>query len=136
METTPRYTFGKSEKLKSVKQIDQLFKTGASFSVFPFRVVYKILPGATGNVQAGFSVSKRYFKNAVDRNRVKRLMREGYRLQKNELLHSCENEMKVLNTFFIYTGNELPDYDTVFEKMHAAIKRLKKAIHENPAANT
>lgn len=136
MQTAPRYTFGKNEKLKSRKQIELLFKAGLSFSVFPFRVVYIITPDAGGNVQAGFSVSTRYFKKAVDRNRVKRLMREGYRLQKRELLDSCAAETKNLDVFFIYTGNELPDYDTVFEKMHAALKRLKKAIHENPAANT
>lgn len=63
-------------------------------------------------------------------------MREGYRLQKNQLLQRCENENKNLDVFFIYTGNEVPEYDLVFDKIHAAIKRLEKVIHENTASNT
>lgn len=87
-------------------------------------------------VQAGFSVSTRYFKKAVDRNRIKRLMREGYRLQKNALAASPAAAAKKINVFFIYTGNELPAYELVFEKMGAALKRLQKITNENAAANT
>lgn len=122
--------------MKSRKQTEQLFKEGKSFSVFPLRLVYLLKQEQEGKMQAGFSVSTRYFKKAADRNRIKRLMRECYRLQKNELKALCENEARALLMFFIYTGNELPDYNTIFEKVHAAIKRLKKAIHENPAANS
>ena len=136
MENSRRHTLGKEERLKSRKQTDLLFREGKSFSVFPFRVVYRVLPGLTGRAQAGFSVSARYFKKAVDRNRIKRLIREGYRLQKNQLLQRCENENKNLDVFFIYTGNEVPEYDLVFDKIHAAIKRLEKVIHENTASNT
>ena len=138
METRQRYTLGKTEKLKSRKLIEQVFKQGKSFSSFPFRVVYvfaeeeKIPYG----VQAGFSVSTKFFKNATDRNRIKRLMREGYRLQKNELLQLVKEKNKNLAVFFIYTGNELPEYDLVFEKTGSAIKRLQKITNETIAANT
>ena len=80
-----RYTLGKEERLKSRKLIDQLFKEGKSFSSFPFRVVWKYLPSASDSfLKAGFTVSTKHFKKAVDRNRIRRLMKEAYRLQKNE----------------------------------------------------
>lgn len=137
METQVRYTLGKTEKLKSRKLIEQVFKQGKSFSNFPFRVVYlftedeKIIQG----VQAGFSVSTKFFKNATDRNRIKRLMREGYRLQKNNLQEAVKKNNKRLAVFFIYTGNELPEYDEVFEKIGNALKRLQKITNETIPSN-
>lgn len=136
METPQQYQFGKNEKLKSRKQIEQLFKEGKSFSNFPFRVVYVFVNEDTAILQAGFSVSTRYFKKAVDRNRIKRLMREAYRLQKNTLYNAVVASAKKLNVFFIYTGNELPEYELIFEKMGASVKRLQKITNENTAAST
>ncbi len=71
-----------------------------------------------------FSVSKKYFKKAVDRNRIKRLMREAWRLQKNMLEEKIID--KPLAVFIIYTGNDLPKYNIVFEKITAIINRLIK----------
>jgi ribonuclease P protein component len=142
LATTQPYTLGKNDKLKSRKSIEQLFKEGKSFSNFPFRVLY--LQAATGNLhgeflkghlQTAFSVSKRYFKKAVDRNRIKRLMREGWRLQKNELLNNCKTSNTSLLVFIIYTGNELPEYTVVFEKIGIVIKRLQKMNNETVASN-
>lgn len=79
-------------------------------------------------LQAGFTVSARNFKKAVDRNRIKRLMRECYRLQKINLKISLEENKKELAVFFIYTGNEIPKYDEVFEKTGSALKRLEKIL--------
>lgn len=135
MATTTRYKFGKNEKLKSRKKIEGLFKTGKSFSLFPFRVVY-LFTDDEQSLQAGFSVSTRNFKKAVDRNRVKRLMRESYRLQKRLLTDTLFAANKQLSVFFIFTGNEVPDYQLVFEKMTAVIKRFQKIAHENTAADT
>lgn len=136
METPQQYQFGKNEKLKSRRQIEQLFKEGKSFSSFPFRVVYIFVNDEAATLQAGFSVSARYFKKAVDRNRIKRLMKEGYRLQKNTLYNTVVASAKKLNVFFIYTGNELPEYELIFEKMGASVKRLQKITNENIAAST
>lgn len=79
-------------------------------------------------LQAGFTVSSRLFKKAVDRNRIKRLMRESYRLQNNNLKITLEENHKNLAVFFIYTGKELPEYEEVFEKMGGALKRLEGMV--------
>lgn len=104
--------------------IQQLFKEGKSFSHFPFRVIYLENETQPNCLQAGFTVSTRHFKKSVDRNRIKRLMRESYRLQKNDLHSSLEDTHKKLAVFFLYTGNELPEYDLVFEKFGTALPRL------------
>ncbi len=135
METKQRYTFKKDEKLKSRKTIEQLFKDGQSFSNFPFRVLWKFNDAAKVLLQTGFAVSSKHFKKAVDRNRIKRLMREAYRLQKNELQLQLQ-EQKRIAVFIIYVGNELPDHTFIFEKMDHVLKRLIKITNEDISANT
>lgn len=136
MESKQRYTFKKEERLKSRKAIEQLFDQGKSFSIFPFRVLWQFKETPNFILQSGFAVSTKHFKNAVDRNRIKRLMREAYRLQKNELREQLKKQKKQLAVFFIYTGNELPDYDLVFKKTNSALARLIKTAHETDLADT
>ncbi len=135
MEPKQRYTFKKDEKLKSRKAIEQLFEKGKSFSNFPFRVLWKFKETPGSVLQSGFAVSSKHFKNAVDRNRIKRLMREAYRLQKNELQGQLKQQQKQLAVFFIYTGNELPEYDLIFKKTGSALIRLIKIVNENNPAD-
>ena len=129
-------TFKKEEKLKSGKLIELLFKKGLSFSNFPFKILYLFTKNNIAPLQAGFAVSTKKFKHAVDRNRIKRLIREAYRLQKNELTGVLKFHEKFLIVFFIYTGNEIPEYVDVYEKMQSALIRLNKIVDESPAGNS
>lgn len=136
MEDKKRYTFSKGEKLKSRKAIEQLFSGGKAFSNFPFRIVWMFNSVDAEPLQAGFTVSSKHFKKSVDRNRIKRLMREAYRLQKNELQERLAGNQKSIAVFFIYIGNELPKYDFIFEKTGHVINRLIKIANENSLADT
>lgn len=132
-----RYTLGKEERLKSRKIIDLLFKEGKSFSNFPFRIVWKYLPLESNNfLQAGFTVSTKHFKKAVDRNRIRRLMKEAYRLQKNALQQNLGHSNKRLGIFFIYVGKEIPAYTLVVEKFAIIIERLQKIVNEKSSTNS
>lgn len=122
-----QFTLGKNERLKSRKQIEQLFKSGQRFISAPFRVFYLFQPVA-GNIssplQAGFGASSRNFKTAVARNRIKRLTREAWRLQKNILQDRLAEQNRKLNVFFIYTGKELPVYEDVYKSVNTALVKL------------
>ena len=93
------------------------------------------LPSQPVVLQAGFTVSSKHFKNAVDRNRVKRLTRETYRLQKNALAASLEQKQKCMAVFLIYLGNELPEYQSLLVRTGAVLKRLIKISNEDSQAN-
>lgn len=129
-----QFTLGKNERLKSRKLIEQLFKQGKSFNAFPFRVYY--LFQSSFALQFGAGVSNKNFKKAVDRNRIKRLTREAWRLQKNDLEDLLTKKNKKLSVFFIYTQKELPDYKTVYDKTGLILKKLVKAVNETDSSNT
>ena len=120
-----KQTFSAAEKLKSKKIIDQLFKEGKSVAQSGFTLVY--LPAALNTfypVQAGFTVPKRFFKRAVDRNRVKRLMREAYRAHKYELYKKLAAEQKQLAIMFVYSGKKLPELAETTKAITACMKKI------------
>lgn len=131
-----QFTLGKNERLKSRKLIEQLFNEGKGFSIAPFKVYYLIIkqkdvqqsmqdrPRGIFNLQFGVGVSRKTFKKAVERNRIKRLTREVFRLQKKELQEILKQKDFQLNIFFIYTGKELPDFKTVEEKVRVALQKI------------
>lgn len=81
-------------------------------------------------LQAGFGVSVKNFKKAVDRNRVKRLMKEAYRVQKTELQNTLTFKNIHLAFFFIYTVRDMPEHTVMTSKISLALKRLQKQIDE------
>ena len=129
MQQNPqRYFLRKQHRLKSRKAIDLLFKKGKSFSNFPFRVCWQKVDEK--GLKAGFTASSKNFKHAVDRNRIKRLIKEAYRLQKNNLEEIVQTKFSGLHLFFIFSGKEIPTYEFVFEKMNATLKRIIKLLNE------
>jgi ribonuclease P protein component len=121
-----QYSLGKNERLKSRKSIEELFDKGRRFNVSGVRVYYSIEKRAGDNylLRAGFSASSRIFKTAVHRNRIKRLLREAWRLQKQELNQQLAEQSKRLNVFLIYTGKELPLYPEVFSSVKKLVSKL------------
>lgn len=128
MDTVPRFFLKKEHKLKSRKAIAALFTSGHSFTYFPLRVCWLAVHEA--GVKAGFTCSSRVFKHATDRNKIKRLLREAYRLQKNELVQLAGTKQQGLHVFFMYTHKQMPTYAELHAKMQKALARLQLTIHE------
>jgi ribonuclease P protein component len=105
------FTYQKTDKLKSRKQTQHLFSTGQAINVFPIRLIYTIEPipstaanlSLTSVLQAGVGAPSRTFRKAVQRNRVKRLLREAYRLEKPNFISQAALDNKRVNLFFLYT---------------------------------
>ena len=135
MSHSKPYSLGKSERLKSRKQIDELFQTVKKITQFPFRLLYRTEPGKA-IIKAGFTVSSKNFPRAVDRNRIKRLSREAYRLQKKELETGVLKNDRILHLFFIYTAREITPYKEISVRLKQVMDKLVKVIHENHSANT
>lgn len=131
-----QFTLGKNERVKSRKRIEQLFSEGQRFTVSPYRVFYVLGEFSNSTLQFGVGVSTRNFKKAVDRNRIKRLTREGWRLQKKELKETLETSNKELSVFLIFTGKELPEYNFVKEKLTVILNKLLKLVDENSTPHT
>lgn len=113
-----KQSFPKEEKLKSQKLIERLFQEGSSAKSFPLKAFWVEEPTLSKS-KIAFSVPKRNFKKAVDRNRIKRLMREGYRLQKNAFL---SNDGKKFAILFVYLGREIPSQSDVTRAIASVLK--------------
>ena len=99
-----RYTLGKEEKLKSKTLIEQLFAEGKNVKSFPFRLIYlKVNHADEFPIKVGFSVPKRNIKLAVNRNRIKRLMREVYRKNKHFIAEKLNDQYIFM---LVYTAKD------------------------------
>lgn len=125
-----KHTLGKNERLKSRKRIEELFKNGIILHHFPFKVLYKNAGQGDERYPAKFavSVSKRFFKRAVDRNRIKRKIREAYRLNKLPLYNSLADNDQNLSLFVIYTAKEELDYDKINNEVDLILQKLQKRL--------
>lgn len=124
MNNEVRHTLPKSERLCSKKALDELFGGGhQSVASFPLRAVFMTSEEAGARILV--SVSKRFFKRAVHRNRIKRQLREAYRLQKELLV--VPGEMGI-NIAFLWTNNEILPTDVVMQKMRKVLLRINDAL--------
>ena len=124
-----KQTYGKTEKLKSKIIIEKLFTEGKTVSAYPLRLVYlKTALTEDVSIQTGVSVSKRNFKLAVDRNRIKRLLREAYRLNKNTHFNSLTSQYAFM---ILYFGKDIPSYDFVEKKVNILFEKFSKVETEN-----
>ncbi|TRX72433.1 ribonuclease P protein component [Carboxylicivirga sp. M1479] len=122
-----RFTFKKQERLCSRDTIQSLFDKGQSFVKYPFRVTYMELDkNEKADAQILVSVSKRRFKRAYKRNRLKRLIREAYRLNKHQLTDELKERNVKLAIAFIYLPTEILDYTSIEKAMQKALKRVGK----------
>jgi len=124
-ENTKDYTFGRDEKLKSKKLIDFLFAKGKGISSNPIRLIYYKEELEREKPLVMFSVSKKNFKRAVDRNKIKRQMREVYRLHRDSYFSEKAKNPYLLA--FIYNAKEKIPYKVLEKKLNLALERLTAA---------
>ena len=117
-----KQTFRKSERLHSKKDIQELFQKGSSFYLYPFKVLFLVSEEDTRH-QVLVSVSKRKFKRAVDRNLIKRRIKEAYRLNKHQL-HSEALTQPSMRIAYIYTGKDIPEFQFLENRLRKTLKRL------------
>lgn len=119
------FKFPKREKLKSKKLIDRLFAEGKSVTAFPLKLIYLNceLPEDL-RAQVGVVAPKKNIKSAVHRNRVKRLMRESYRLNKHLVFNNSEGSFAFL---FLYLGKKMPSYTEIESAMTKTMSKFLKA---------
>jgi len=124
-----KFTLGKDEKLKSRKLIEHLFAEGKRVKSYPLQLIYlQIDHDSEFPIKVGFSVPKKVVKLAVDRNRIKRMMREAYRLNKYLI---SENIKEPYIFMFIYTDKEEPNYVDLEEILKRVFVKFLSKIEED-----
>ncbi|MBB1644551.1 ribonuclease P protein component [Sphingobacterium sp. UME9] len=124
------YKFGKDERLSSKKRINQLFTKGKSFIAFPLRVIYA--PRSDESmppVSVLVNVPKRKIKIVPKRNKVKRLIREAYRLNKHKLIEQIGRD-QALDLAFLYLHNEPLSFREINDSVLKAIAKIKVYLGE------
>jgi ribonuclease P protein component len=128
------HKFPKKQRLTSEKSIVRLFASGKKFTFFPLKMVCLVTEEArpeSENLKALFTVSKRNFKRATDRNLIKRRLREAYRLNKSllkdvNLLHTANYDVA-----FIYIGKEITDFRLIDDKMKSLLMKFSMLTYTN-----
>ncbi|AWX44475.1 Ribonuclease P [Flagellimonas maritima] len=123
------FSFSKKEKLKNKKLFEELFIGGKGISAFPVKLLYVRTQFDDGpHIKVGVVAPKKKFKSAVKRNRIKRLLREAYRLNKHLVFNNIEGDFAFL---FLYLGKQMPTFEEVDTSIKQLLKGfLKKESHE------
>ncbi len=125
MNEGERFKFAKKERISGTKRVESLFVKGNSFMAYPFRVVWLKGDAASATMASVLvSIPKKRLRRAVDRNRMKRLAREAYRLHKPQLKEVLKEDALHLEVAFIYVGNEPSDFLTIQKGIVKAIREL------------
>jgi len=127
-----RFSLQATERLRLRKQIETLFQSGEAFSLFPFRVVYRFVarePVEVSPVRVGFVVPKKRIRKAVHRNRIRRLAKEAWRLQKHDL-YAAMPENRQLHCFLIFTGKEPFTFPDAEKAVAGLLKKLARLASE------
>jgi ribonuclease P protein component len=129
MEVTPNDRhFRKAERLCGTIRTERLFTEGKGFIVYPLRIVYRWIDEDAQHAKLLISVPKKKIRCAVDRNRLKRLIREAYRNNKHLIDAAFYKEGKSLHLGIVYLASELVDYGLMEEKIITSISRLNKGL--------
>lgn len=125
-----KFSYNKKEKLKSRKQLQQLFTKGKTFSIFPVKVFFELNETQDNIIKTGVGVSSRNFKKAVHRNYIKRLLREVYRTEKTELIKFLKEQNKQISLFLLYVDKAMPEYNLLKQKIKKSLDKLMIELNE------
>ena len=123
-----QFIFPKKEHLCGEIRIGKLFAEGTAFIVYPLRVVYKLTDERVVSVKVMVGAPKKRFKSAVKRNRLKRLMRESYRLNKSILIEKCIEKNINIQIAFNYIADVELDFKTIQTKMRIALTKISDSV--------
>lgn len=136
-----RYTLGKEEKLRHKTLVDGVFSKGKTLYEYPLRLSYRILdgeklagsfrrevPAGIGRMQMMITVPKKKMKRAVDRVRMRRLIREAYRLNRHVVSHALPSDAATLSLAFVYLNSEKADYQAIERKMKRLLGEMARRL--------
>lgn len=133
---TNKFTYQKKDKLKSRKQMQFLFSKGTAINMHPIRLLYTIEKEeagifSNGLLQAGVGAPSRQFRKAVKRNKVKRLLREGYRLEKPDFMNAMSLTNTRLNLFFLYVDVNVQSQQQIQATIKLLLQKLADKLKSN-----
>lgn len=132
MNEEKRFRFTKIERVTGDKRIETLFAKGKSFLSYPFRVVFhETVCDEKRSLSILISIPKKRLKSAVNRNRMKRLSREAYRLNKHQFIDGDNLRNEHVDVAFIYVADKLCEYATVEKGIQKALKELNRRFLRN-----
>lgn len=130
------YKFSKKERICKRNDFQLLSLKGNSFYSYPFRCVYIVNASDSFKIKIGISVPKKIFKLAINRNRIKRLIRETYRLNKHILYTTFENQPMEILLFLIYTEKKEMPFDILQKQFNLLLNKLILINFRNELKNT